>query len=94
MDIVLLLDEKYLPKDIRYQGGKLVSVDREMSLFKGVMTFMINKLKNSTPLVVKAVSEVKTEGIWLSEQIDECINSLHKSGFNRVTAISEIVQQM
>lgn len=90
-----MLDKKYLPKDARYEGGKLVGVDREMNLFKRVMTtFMINKLKNSTPSVVKAVSEAKIEVIWLSRQIDECINPLHKSGFNSVTAISEIVQQM
>lgn len=90
-----MLDEKYLPKDARYEGGKLVGVDREMNLFKRVMTtFMINKLKNSTPSVVKAVSEAKIEVIWLSRQIDECINPLHKSVFNSVTAISEIVQQM
>ena len=37
-DVVLLLDEIYLKKDVQYQGGKLVGVDSEGNLFKGVMT--------------------------------------------------------
>ena len=50
--IVLLLDEIYLQKDAQYQGGKLVGVDSEGNLFKGVMTFMINSLKQSIPFVI------------------------------------------
>ena len=42
---VLLLDEIYLQKDVQYQGSKLVGVDSEGNLFKGVMKFMINSLK-------------------------------------------------
>ena len=37
-DVALLLDEIYLQKDVQYQGGKLVVVDSEGNLFKGVMT--------------------------------------------------------
>ena len=40
-NVVLLLDEIYLQKGIQYQGGKLVGVDSEGNLFKGVMTFII-----------------------------------------------------
>ena len=61
MDIILLLDEKYLPKEAHYQSGKLVGVDKEMNLFKGVMSFMINRFKKSVPCVLKAVSDVKIE---------------------------------
>ena len=77
-DVVLLLDEMYLQKDVQYQGGKLVCVDSEGNLFKGVMIFMINSLKQSIPFVIKAIPEVKTEGLWLSEQIDEYIHTLHQ----------------
>ena len=62
MDTILLLDEKYLPKEAHYQSGKLVGVDKEMNLFKGAMSFMINKFKKSIPCAVKAVSDVKIEG--------------------------------
>ena len=51
-DVVLLLDEIYLPKDVQYQGGKLVGVDSEGNLFKVVVTFMINSLKQSIPFVI------------------------------------------
>ena len=53
------------------------------------MTFMINSLKQSIPFVIKAIPEVKIEGLWLSEQIDECIHTLHKTGFNIVAVISD-----
>ena len=88
-DVVLLLEEIYLQKDVQYQGGKLVGVDSEGNLFKGVMTFMMSSLKQSIPFVIKAIPEVKIEGLWLSEQIDECIHTLHKTGFNIVAAISD-----
>ena len=42
------------------------------------MTFMINSLKQSIPFVIKAIPGVKTEGLWLSEQIDEYIHTLHQ----------------
>ena len=73
---------------MQYQGGNLVRVDSEGNLFKGATTFMINSLKQSIPFVIKAIPEVKIEGLWLSEQIDECIYTLHKTGFNIVAVIS------
>ena len=48
--------------DVQYQGGKLAGVDSEGNLFKGIMTFMINSLKQSTPFVIKAIPKVKIEG--------------------------------
>ena len=75
--------------DVQYQGGKLVNVDSEGNLFKGFMTFMINSLKQSTPFVIKAIPKVKIEGFWLSEQIDECIYTLHEAGFNILAVISD-----
>ena len=75
--------------DVQYQRGKLAGVDSEGNLFKGIMTFMINSLKQSIPFVIKAIPEAKIEGLWLSEQIDECIHILHKTGFNIVAVISD-----
>ena len=53
------------------------------------MTFMINSFKQSIPFVIKAIPEVKIEGLWLSEQIDECNDTLLKTGFNTVAVISD-----
>ena len=53
------------------------------------MALMINSLKQSIPFVIKAIPEAKIEGLWLSEQIDECIHILHKTGFNIVVVISD-----
>ena len=88
-DVVLLLDEVYLQKDSQYQDGKLVGADNEGNLYKGVMTFMINSLKQSIPFVIKAIPEIKIEGKWLSEHIDNCITSLDSVGFNVCAFISD-----
>ena len=69
-DVALLLDEVYLQKDSQYQDGKLVAADNEWNLYKGVMTVMINSLKKSIPFIIKAISEIKIEGKWSSENID------------------------
>ena len=84
-----MLDEIYLQEDVQYQGGQLVGVDSKGNLFKGVMTFMIHSLKQSIPFVIKTIPEVKSRGLWLSEQIDECIHSLHQSDFNILPVISD-----
>ena len=62
-DVVLLLDEIYLQKDVQYQGDKRVGVDSEGNLFKSIMTFMTNSLKQSIPFAIKAIPEVKIEGL-------------------------------
>ena len=54
MDIVLLIDKIYLQKCVQYQGSKLVGVDGEGNFFKGVITYFINSLKNSTPFVIQS----------------------------------------
>ena len=68
-DVVLLLDEIYLQKNVQYQGGKLVGVKPEGNLFNDVMAFMLNSLKQSLTFAIKAIHEVKGESLWLSEQI-------------------------
>ena len=88
-DAVLLLDEIYLQKDVQCQGGKLAGADSEGNLFKGVMSFLINIFKQSILFVIKAIPEVKIEGLWLSEQVGECIHTLRKTCFNIVAVISD-----
>ena len=63
--------------------------DNEENLYNGVTTFTINRLKKSTPFVIKAIPEIKIEGKWLSEHIDNCISSLNSVGFNVCAIISD-----
>ena len=88
-DVVLLLDEVYLQKDSHYQDGRLIGADNEGNLYKGVMTFMINSLKKSIPFVIEGIPEIKIEGKWLSEHIDNCITSRNSVGFNVCAIISD-----
>ena len=88
-DVVLTLDEIYLQKEAQYNGGRMIGADADGNMFKGVMTFMINSLKKSIPVVVKAVPEMELNGKWIAEQIDELISALHKCGFNVRAVISD-----
>ena len=88
-DIVLLLDEMYLQKEVQYQEGKLIGSDKDGVMFKGIMTFMVVGLKNNVPFVIKAAPETKIDGKWISEQIDDCIKSLHDVGFRVRAVISD-----
>ena len=66
-----------------------VGVDSEGNLFTGIMTFIINSLKQSISFVIKTIPKVKVMVLWLSEETDECIHTLHQSGFNDVSFISD-----
>ena len=80
-DVVFLLDEIYIQKDVQYDGGKLIGADGDGNMFKGIMTFMIVSLKKSIPFVVKAIPELQIEGEWLSREISSLLSSVHESGF-------------
>ena len=88
-DVALLLDKVYLQKDSQYQDGKLVGVDNQENLYKGVMTFMINSLKKFIPLIAKAIPEIKIEQKWLPEHVDNYITSLNHVKFNACAIISD-----
>ena len=80
---------RFIFEKIQYQDGELVGADNEVNLFKGVMTFMTNSLKKYIPFVIKAIPEIKIEGKWLSEHLDNCITSLNSVGFNVCAIISD-----
>ena len=86
-DVVFLLDEIYIQKDVQYDGGRLVGADEDGRLFKGIMTFMIVSLKKSIPFVVKAIPETQIEGDWLSREISSVLSSVHEAGFQVNTHI-------
>ena len=81
-DIILMADEMYLQKGTEFAGGDYVGADSNGNLYKGVVVFMIVGMKESIPYVVKAFPEETVNGLWLSEQIDECITTLANCGFN------------
>ena len=80
-DIVLMADEMHLQKCIQYSGGDYVDADADENLYKGIVVFMIQGLKHTVPLVVKA-SEVSVSGQWLASNLSDCIESLGNAGFN------------
>lgn len=88
-DIVLLMDEMYLQREVQYHEGKLTGCDEDGTMFRGIMTFMVVGLKNNVPFVIKAIPEAKIEGKWLSDHIDNCLQSLHDAGFKVRAVISD-----
>ena len=55
--------------------------DSNKNFWKGIVVFMIQGLKESVPIVVKASPEVTLIGQWLADEVSECIISLGKVGF-------------
>ena len=51
--VVLSLDEIRLQNDAQFEDGKLLGVNSDGNLFKSVMTFRINSLKNQLHLSLK-----------------------------------------
>ena len=39
----------------QYQSGEYVGVDKEGNLYKGIVVFVVVRLKQSTPFVVQAI---------------------------------------
>ena len=50
---------------------------------------MVVGLQKSIPYVVKSTPEVTITGEWLVQQIDECIRTMAKAGFNIRAVISD-----
>ena len=50
-------------------------------MYKGVVVFMLQGLKQSVSVVVKACLETEISGRWLAEKLSECVTDLCKSGF-------------
>ena len=50
---------------------------------------MINRLKKFIPFVIKNIPDIKIEGKWLSEHIDNCIISFNSVEYNVCAIISD-----
>lgn len=81
-DVVMMVDEVYLKKCAQYSGGDFIGSDENGKLYKGVVVFMVQGLKNSVPIVIKACPETVITGSWLAEEMSDCISSLSSAGFN------------
>ena len=81
-DIIMINDEMYLQKCIQYTGGEYLGSDDEENLCKGIAVFMIQGLKQSVPVVVKACPETAIKGEWLANEMSDCIKQLSSLGFN------------
>ena len=80
-NVVLITDEMYLKKKVQYSAGKYVGADSDGSMYKGVVVFMLQGLRQPVPVVVKACPETEISGRWLAEKLSECVTDLCKSGF-------------
>ena len=81
-DVILMFDEMYLQKCEKYSGGEVYGADENNELYKGLVCFMIDGMKESVPYVIKSIPEIKINGGWLKEQILDCLNTLKSCGFN------------
>ena len=70
---------------LQYQSG----IDKHGNLYKGIVAFMVVRLKQSTPFVVQAIPqpsqanlEVTINGQWLAEKISDNIDNLIEIGLS------------
>ena len=61
-DIVLLVDEMYLQKENQYHGGRYVGADENGEFYSGILVMMAVGLKQSVPVVVRALPETGIRG--------------------------------
>ena len=81
-DVILMADQMYLQKCVQYSGEKYVGADAaEDNLYKGIVVCMVQGLKQTVPIVVKASPEVSVNGEWLSSELSDCITALGNAGF-------------
>ena len=81
-DVTVMVDEMYLQKSVQYVGDDYVGSHKYGNLYKGMVVFMIQKLKQSIPVVIKACPEVTIKGEWLANEVDDCIQQLSQQSFN------------
>ena len=79
-DCVLMVDEVYLQKAAQYHSGEYVGADEDNNLYKGILKFMIVKLKESIPYVTQAIPEVTFNGEWLANEMASCADDLTAVG--------------
>ena len=77
-----MVDKIYLCKCAQYGGDDFIGCNTEGNLYKGAIVFMIQGIKKSFPLVIKACPETSLNGHWLAEKMLGYISSLSSIGFS------------
>ena len=80
-DIILMTDEIYLQQGIQFHSGEWIGADENGELFKGIVAFVINGLRDTVPIIVHACPEVSIKGKWLASEFMKCITDLSNVGF-------------
>ena len=68
-DVCMIFDEMYLQKSQEYFLGEMIGCDDEVELYKGIVCFMIDTLKESIPYVIKSLPEINIDANWLKTEL-------------------------
>ena len=71
-----MVDDMYLEKATQYHNSKYIGDDDEGNLCKGIVAFMIMRLKESMPYIVQVFPGVKFSGEWLADKISNYVGDL------------------
>ena len=88
-DCTLLVNEVYLQKSVQFHSGNFIGQNKEGTLYKGIVAFMIVSLNRSIPFVIKSSPDITITGEWLKSEIDECLHHLQRAGFYVRAVISD-----
>ena len=65
-----------------YVGGECIQCEQQENLYKGIVVFMIQGIKQSILIVVKSCPEVTVKSYWLAKEIADCIQQLFLDDFS------------
>ena len=80
-DVIMILDQIYLQKSAEYFGGDTFRTNEDGDLYNGMLCFMIVRLKNSIPCVIKSIQEKELSGQFIEDHLIECLKILHELKF-------------
>ena len=71
--ICLLFNEMYLQKCDEYFGGELIGSDENGELDKGIVCFLIERMKESIPC--DQVISRNNNAVWLRDKLFDCLDA-------------------
>ena len=72
-----------------YVAGECIGCDQQENLYKGIVVFLIQGIKQSIPIVVKSCPKVTIKSYWPAEEIADCVQQLFLDGFSVRAVISD-----
>ena len=79
----------YLQKCEEYCGSEIIGANENNELYKGLLSLMIEGLKENVPCIIKFVPERNIDGKWIKEQILGSLKTLKIYGFRVRATISD-----